>query len=376
MGALAALVALVVAAIAPTIVSAAQLSTRSVALSSSSKGATGVKYTVKFTPTQDAAAYDIFFCKESPVAGDTCTAPTGFDASGVSGSGITASTNKIEVTGDLTADTPVSAEFDGIKNPTTTDPLYARIVTYTTANVAAAGTATATSLGAFADEGGVAIGITDTTEVSAIVQESMTFCVAGNDLSQTGHANCDNTTGALPPTLKLGDQVGSDTILSTALSTGTIYTQLSTNAASGAVVSLQSSTKGCGGLVRAGADTNAHGCGIAPALTSGVDTSTGTFGVKLGTASATTGAESPIGTLQAAGTSDSSAYYNSTGYKLNYVLGDGTGVTSNYGDPIIDTNNAPVNNENMPLIFAASAGPNTPAGTYSADLSLVATAKF
>jgi hypothetical protein len=61
---------------------------------------------------------------------------------------------------------------------------------------------------------------------------------------------------------------------------------------------------------------------------------------------------------------------------MGYVSGDATGVTSTYGDPILDTAGAPVNNMGMPLTFGASAANDTAAGLYSADLSLIATGKF
>jgi hypothetical protein len=61
---------------------------------------------------------------------------------------------------------------------------------------------------------------------------------------------------------------------------------------------------------------------------------------------------------------------------MNYVSGDATGVTSTYGDPILNTAGAPANNQNMPLTFAASINNNTPAGDYSATLGLIASGTY
>ena len=89
------------------------------------------------------------------------------------------------------------------------------------------------------------------------------------------------------------------------------------------------------------------------------------FGVKTGAAVADTGNGSlAIG-----------ANYSSSAYKMNYVSGDTTGVTGVYGDEIYSTPGY-ANSLNMPLTFGASVSPKTPAGTYSADLSLIATGTF
>src|SRR5690606_2020028 len=111
------------------------------------------------------------------------------------------------------------------------------------------------------DQGVVTISITDTIAVSGAVLESMLFCVASDEIT----ANCANATSNLP-TLQLGEDVGGNTALvPTAVSTGILYTQLSTNAATGAVISLKSDAVDCGGMLRAGDEGN---CYIQPALAS------------------------------------------------------------------------------------------------------------
>ena len=103
------------------------------------------------------------------------------------------------------------------------------------------------------------------------------------------------------------------------------------------------------------------------------------FGVRLGTAAAASGALNPIGTLapyDPDGEGVGTAFYDTTNYKLNWDDNDTQGITSVIGDPLLYTAGAPATNQNMELTFAASVGTDTPAGTYSTDLSLIAVGTF
>lgn len=354
----------------PALVSAAQVTERSIELSSSSANASSVVYKVNFTPAQTAGAVVVDFCQNSPVIGESCTPPVGFDASTATVSGgptlgtlTTASDEKVMVTGTFTEDVATSITLTGVKNPTNAGTIYARIITYTNGTGAAA--YTSTTPGAHLDDGGVALSITPTIGVSGAVLESMLFCVSG----QTIGADCVGTGAAAPalapPTLKLGQDVGGVISLNSAdVYTGSINTQISTNATTGAVVSLRSSAVGCGGLINS---SNTSGCFITPALQTGITAGQAKFGVK--TAADSTDASGTIRAVPSSG-------YNATTFALNWVSGDATGVTSTYGDPILDTNSLPANNKNMALTFGASVTNQTPAGNYSADLSLIATGKF
>lgn len=365
--------ALLFATLIPALVSAAQVSLRSIELSSSSAAATGVTYKINFTSVSAAKAFVVEFCSDSPVIGQDCTAPTGFDAAAAASvtSGFTNTedidTNTIRSVGTIGATTAISVDVTGITNPSTAGALYARIVTFDGADAAAAETAaeayTSTAPGAGkVDEGGVAISITPTVGVSGAVLESMTFCVSGATIT----ADCASAAGTAP-TLQLGETVGSTKALSTtAISTGSVYTQISTNAVGGAVVRLKSSTD-CGGLKRIGATV----CDIPP-VAGAADITAGTAMVGVKTATATDTGSTPSGTFQPFGGS----VYNDTTYKLDYVAGNATGVTSTFGDPFLDTDDAPVNNKNMALTFGATISNNTPAGLYSANFSLIAVGKF
>lgn len=365
-GALFAVLASTVAsAVVPGIVAAAQVTERSIELSSSSKSALNVTYDIKFHSAQAAGALVVDFCSNSPLLGQSCTAPTGMDASSAASSGgftaVGADTtaSKVTVTGTIASDSDINVTLTGIKNATSAGTVYARLVTF--ANGTDAHDYASATPGSVVDNGSVALSITDTVSVTAAVLESLSFCVAGGTAKITD--NCgDASTHA--PVIELGEETaGVKALSSSALSTGDIYTQLSTNAVHGAVVRLKSSATNCGGLLLAGDTTN---CYIAPAQSSDFSAGTAKFGVKV---TAETDGTNPNGTFQAV------SPYNATTYAMKYV-DTSTGVTSSYGDPVMDTNSGPVNNKNMKLTFGASITNQTPAGKYSADMSLIATGTF
>ena len=357
----------------PALASAAQLTNRSIEMSTSTKGATA-NYNIQFTATTGAGSAVIDFCDNSPLLGQSCNttgALAGFSlTSATVGGGFTkdatSTATKLVVTGTISSGT-VTIPVTNVTNPSAAGSIYARIVTYSGTD---ATTYTSTAPGAHADDGSVALSITEGIAVSGDVLETLSFCVSATDPT----ANCGGTTS---PTLKLGETSGGVTALQAGtVSSGSLYTQISTNAVNGAVVRLKSNASDCGGLVRAGATSNAAGCGILPALNTDVTASGGAkFGVKTNTAAAASGATNANGVLQPFDTGGS-PYYGNSAYALRYVAGNASGVTSVYGDEFLDTNNAPVNNQNMKLDFGATISNDTPAGSYSAGLSLIATGKF
>lgn len=371
----------------PVMASAAQLTTRSVELSSSTKGATA-NYTVNFTAAADAGAVVVDFCSNSPLLGQECDAPGGLSLSAATvGGGFTkdageSTANKLVATGtiDVSTEDEISIPITGVVNPADAGTIYARIVTYVDGTAAGAydsstvyhATNNPNNPGTHIDDGSVAISITDGIAVSGDVLESLSFCVSGVAIDD----GCETSTApGSAPTLKLGEDMGNGVVaLSTEdVSSKPVYTQITTNAVGGAIVSLKSSASDCGGLVRAGAEDNEAGCGIKPALLADAfnDATTGKalFGVKTATATNGTGGEGayvPVGN------------YGNTNYLMNFTEGanPSSGVTSPYGDQFLTTSGAPAINKNMTLTFGAQAANNTPAGSYSANLSLIATGKF
>lgn len=348
---------LVFGTLIPSLVSAATVTSRSIALSSSVKGTASVTYKVVFTSPSSTKDFVLDFC-DSAALGTTCNTPSGFDASSIatatSGYSVTSNDTNTATVTLTSAGTSVDVELSGITNPTNAGVIYARITTY-------AGTSdysSATALGTVQDDGGVAINITDGFGVSGRVAETMLFCASGS-ASAIGTGCSTNVTS---PNLTLG----TNGVLSTTLSEGTIKTQISTNAANGAVVYLKSDAAGCGGLVREGTGTVASRCNITPVTGSAAAIANGTakFGLRIGNLGGTGSTTARAGS------------YDATNFFLNYVNGDASGVTGPYGDQIYTTGNAPINDGTADLTFGAAISGLTPAGNYKASMNLIATGTF
>lgn len=359
------LAATVVPAALPGLVSAATLTERSVAMTSASKGATGVSYTVSFKAAQDATgAFIVDFCTDS-VVGTACTTPAGLNVTTPTTTGsdtvsaIDANTVKVVLATPVDTDGQVTVTLGGLTNPTNAGSIYARIVSYTDGT--SAGSNDSETPGTHLDEGSVALSINDNFSVGGSVLESLVFCASAPYQAANPIGSGCTGTHLTTPNVSLG----TNGILSSTLSEGTIYSQISTNAAHGAVVNLKSSTVGCGGLMLEGA-SGAAACGITPVATTPatIADNAAKFGLKLGGLTATTG------TVAASGN------YGTSNYFMNYINGDATGVTSTYGDPIYNTDGKPVNNGSVDLTFGANISNVTPAGNYKASLSLIATGTF
>ena len=440
------LLATIAPALTPGVASAAMITGRSIELSSSTKAATNVSYELVFTPAASAGATAIQFCSNTPLAGEACNAPAGLSVTGaavvgadsVSTPTVAASMGPVVVVEDAITATETTFEITSIDNPTSAGTIYARILTYDTkANAENDYEATGDlgdndgigetgSVGAV-DNGSVALSITDSINVDAAVLESLTFCVASAAIT----ANCANASSNLP-NLTLGE--GTPKALTAAqVSKGDIFTQLSTNAASGAIVSLKSGNTACSGLALNGGATCAiaaagttgtflagaakFGVFVNPttgsnagtgtiALTSGDATVTGTNTdwvdtptVKVGDTIWTNGGRAytvlsitnntELELTATAAANESTAAYT-YGFGTYRVFGgdstysdtvdtfrlDDASVRGAYGDPILDTNGGVVNGGNIKLTFGASISNVTPAGKYSNAYSLIATGKF
>lgn len=428
------LFATAVPAVVPGLVNAAQVTTRSIQLSSSTKSATGVTYQVNFTAISGAGAFVVDFCSNTPLLGEACTTPTGFDLTADTLTTPTGGTtvadldaNTVRVTKTVSAGAE-SVEIAGITNPSAAGTVYARIVTFTNATHADGYTsANPDVVGTHIDDGGVAFSITDSIGVDAAVLESLTFCAASAAIT----ANCGNASGNAP-SLTLGE--GTPKALTASLvSTGEIFTQLSTNAVSGAVVRIKSGNTNCSGLALNGGTT----CAIAAAGTTGTfvagvakfglyvnpttgsNAGTGTIALTSGDATVTGTSTAWVDTptvkagdtiwtnggraytvlsitsnteleLTANATANESTAAYTYGFGTYRVYNGGgtysdtastyrldeTNVKSTYGDPLLDTNDSVINGGNIKLTFGASISNVTPAGKYSNAYSLIATGKF
>ncbi|MDL2363471.1 MAG: hypothetical protein QFB86_03785 [Patescibacteria group bacterium] len=381
---------------------------------------TAVKYRVSFTAANAAASMVIDFCSTNPIINDTCTAPTGMTVAA-------ATLNSAQITGNVygtnswtltntasqvkLANTGAAAgniaagqqvfELSGITNPSTVGSFYARMYSYQNntwgSYVSPTNTANtvAPASGGMVDYGGIAMSTTNTISVTARVQETLTFCVTkANPTTWTSTHDCSDSVVGLAanyPTLSLGHTVtgGTPILDPSAVDTATIYSQLSTNALNGAVINMRNSNSTCGGL---SAD-NGTTCAIpgvpgntpSPYTAGPITSGTAAFGmyVSNGVADPTGG----IGSIAATAAYHDPAHTTFPGdlwYGMdnNTVEGPGpvprtlTGnVKGTYGSTL-GYATQPIFRVNNTYILGATASLTTPAGIYTANLSMVATGTF
>ncbi|MDB5169764.1 MAG: hypothetical protein JWN82_160 [Candidatus Saccharibacteria bacterium] len=342
---------------------------------------TKVIYKVSFTTTNTASTIGgivIDFCSNSPLAGETCTAPTGlltnksttaiFNASGM-GTGAfavytsdagTANASRLILTRASPAALTSTVSFElgnatnALTNPSTTGTFFARIYTYATA-AAAQGHVTSAATG-YIDYGGIALSTVSVITITARVQENLAFCLS--NASPT--SNCG---GASTPAVTLGHGTTTQAIDSSTVDTANVYSQISTNAGSGAVVRIRNSNSSCGGLSLDGGTT----CGIPPAF-SGANTTpvaampagTAAFGLMIGTA---------------AGTTIAAPYNAVTTNYFGMDTASTNNVTTTYGSQALSCS-GPVSNVNNTWTFGATASNTTPSGVYTANIVAIATGTF
>jgi hypothetical protein len=411
--------------------SAAQLQSRGIQISDSSASGgtitsgigsgTNVNYNVSFTTSSTGATGSmvIDFCAQSPIINDTCTAPTGMSASGAtlnatatSGNvqtttdnwAVTAGISQIKIaddntgthpTHDMQASTAESFTLSGITNPSAANcspsdancTFYARIYTYTGNNYNSGSYSSSTSVGTFVDYGGIALSTTNPITISATVQEQLTFCVSSTDAgtwtpAATSQINGCSATNLAYPALTLGHGTPTLILDTTAVDTGKIWTDLSTNATHGAVIDMRSSNLSCtgsggpGGLSADGGAT----CAIPP-VGSGAS---GVLPIAAGTAAF--GMWCGAYAVSGAGTTGSLACnsnFNDTVHTASsppiyygmYTNSGAGGVVGPYGATVASAA-GPTYNDYLEYVFGATASLTTPAGIYNSDLSLIATGTF
>ncbi|MGB4967196.1 MAG: hypothetical protein WBO35_03255 [Candidatus Saccharimonadales bacterium] len=393
--------ALAVGVVVPALTShvdAAQLTSRSIKMSDSTPGATGVKYLVEFT-TGSVAAQELVleFCSDTPLIGATCQTtaghiPTLGSATAPSGTVTNPAANQLHVTGlTIGASGVFSLEFSNITNPTYTGTFFVRVLTFATGNHS--GYTGGTTTGTYVDYGGIALSTVQQVTITARVMETLTFCVSGEPIDNvTAGSDTVVRNGcvqAQTPSVDIG--TGTPRVLSaSAVDRDSAWTQLSTNATGGAIIRMKA-TNTCAnaGLSSSGgAACNIPGIdgggssdgSAAKAITAG----TAAFGLFVNNSTATTGAAGSLG-----GVVVGDVNYHS-GTPLNANIADpanlhygmdrqsGTGaqgVLTVYGDPIASST-GPVSQENNELVFAATASLTTPAGIYTGNEILIATGTF
>lgn len=388
----------------PTLVHAAttQMPNRSIEMSDSGVSGgtittgvgsgTNVDYKVTFDNPGAFQSLVVDFCGTSPLIGDTCdnsgntaafsaTSATLDASAGTINTGagwsLTASQYSLKLTGTSSiaaGGTGQSFTIHGVTNPAVLGTFFARIYTYDDSTYGGtAGTAWASPVapGTYDNYGGIALSTAQIIQITAKVQEQLTFCVSGDVDGSPGtdpliDAACDQATA---PSLTLGH--GTPQVLDNSqVDTANAYTKLSTNALHGVAVRMHNANA-CGGLSVDGGIT----CDI-PAINSGaagvsaMSAGTAAFGLFVADSTADSSPTAGIGTV-----SPTTNYSDGNASHYGMYTDAATGVSSTYGD-VIEQSLAPVSNINNALTFAATASLTTPAGIYTANMALIATGTF
>ena len=207
--------------------------TMSTSASSATSAGTDVTYTVAFTTATTGTIQGIVveFCSNSPILGDTCTAPGGFDVNEaglaftdtIAGGafaidGTTTDSNTLVLTRtDATSINSATAltltlgdagGSDGITNPNTDGTFYARIVTYVDNDDDGNGCSaaddnatcyTSTTVNDDLDSGGVALSTAARVTITAKVAERLSFCVYETSCGTPADLILGDTNGILDP---------------------------------------------------------------------------------------------------------------------------------------------------------------------------------
>lgn len=346
---------------------------RSIQMSSSNPSNAGTSYLVTWNPasTTSIAGIVVDFCSNSPIEGNSCTAPAGFNVggtgatiSGVSASlgtgwtvcnstttcpSVSAGTIIITNTTAQAQSTTTADDFTitNVVNPSAVGSFYARIFTYSTAATAEAYTSTAP--GTYVDDGGIALSTAGEIDLQATVQETLTFCV------YTG-ASCSS---ANPVSVGLGTQTGGQTVIdSSAVYTSPVNFTISTNAKNTVGVNLVGNT-----LKDASGDTIPAVGSTAAGITAG----TPDFGIYLSTLGTNMSAVAPYSNATTCG--------GGTGYCYALDTNATTGTTSTYGEEIAKMT-GPADNSLSTITYGVTASLTTPSGVYTATHQLIATGSF
>lgn len=381
---------------------AAQLTSRSLTISTAIPASSSATYTFGFTAPTATTILGAKFQACSAAIG-TCSAPTGLSfSSRVLGSptGFTGTSFAVDTTGanDCTPGASIicinrasgtdtsgakTVPFTTITNPSTTNStFFVRITTYLDDDYETAD---------ILDQGTVASAVTQTLTISARIQEVLNFCVgstAVNDATTSPGATCAAITGT---TVDLGT-LDAASVNTSPVSTGSDgnntngIAMLRTNASSGATVSYKSvqgsGSNHLGALRVSGANCNSGTVATDQCITSAGTTQTAfvagteSFGMSI--------AGVNCGSVSAYTCTFSSGTYNLQRNTEYDGLGSNTYGTDNSNgyawdetgtlDQVASSSGA-VDDESLILVFAATPNAVTPTGSYStqADFIVVAT---
>lgn len=407
------------------------LTNRQIRMSSSVTGSVSagqdVTYLIRATTpaTATLGSIGIQFCSNSPIIGDTCTAPTGFDINEATlaianQTGITdwSATAHADSTANVLVLTRTAASFtagtftfemgaggatDGVTNPTNSNTtFYARILTFLDADDDGNGCSTVDDYAGClpttavhnnsTDAGGIAMSTAAQITVTSKVQERLTFCVYtdGDNNGTLGDANFTSCTGVAGTAITLGDTNGVLADSGPFVDKNTMY-NVSTNASSGASIRVKGATLTSGGFTIDASGT-APGNGTEQASTTGDeqfgfcnyrDTGGGAAGLTPDTnydGAAGAPAGECAGTSQTAGTGStggaSTALFN---FDLTTACGSTAGnadfgennLSCRYGD-VIAAKTAGAQSTGR-VVFVGNISTTTEPGIYTSTLTFIAT---
>lgn len=350
---------------------ATQITSRSIQMNNSNQGVSGVSYKVTFTTATSYAVTAmkgivVDFCDNSPLPGDSCTLPSNFSvtaspavdnaASSPNPSGnwsvTSANSNRTVILTNATGITPASAATVTFTITTVTNPdinnhsFYARIFTYTTTSTGYT-TGGSGNEGSYTEYGGIALSTGRVINITAKVQETLSFCVYPDDNGGgAGTGTCGDD-----PSFTLGHAAGTSTIIdSSQVDTKDVKFSISTNANGGVAIRMKGDT-----LKSGSNDIDAKN--PVGAIAAGTEN----FGFYI-TPGTNISASNSYGTSSAA-------------YQL-ITTGAGAGdITTTYGGQFAALS-GPTTNSVTKITFGATASPTTPAGTYTASEQLIATGTF
>lgn len=319
-------------------VSAAQLTDRSLTLSTSAAGDTA-SHTFDFTvpTTGNVGSIEFEYCT---TASGACTTPTDLDTtaatltaqSGAASFTIENAANGVPYitrsAASVTGGTTVSYTLGTIDNPSTTNAtFYVRISTFASTDTSGSPT----------DAGVVAASTANQINVSASVDETLVFCTGTSGIT---NSSCSGATGT---------DVDLGTLTPASTGDGVSQLGVSTNASSGYAVTIAGST------LTSGANT-IDALATQTASTQGSEQ----FGLNLRSNATPAVGTNPDG----AGSAAPTANYNTVD-QFRFVSGD-TIASSASADDF----------RRFHAAYIANVAGSTPAGTYTTTMTFVATATF
>lgn len=346
--------AMLIAMLVPSFVSAAQISTRSLAISSSAPAATGVTYSFNFTVPNTVTPVKSVQIDVCDSAVNVCTntgSSNGFNASastltgqpggfGTGGVYSAASTQySFKITANATSPTAPSGvqtiSFSGVTNPTatSTNGYYLRITTFSDSAYTSQ-----------VDYGVVAAVSNNQIIVSGTMPESLVFCIG------TSGTDCTNI---------IGTSVNLGIFSPTATAVGNSVMAASTNANSGYQITLNGTTMSSGAnTIPAMGTQSANSSACAPICNSAIGTSQ--FGSNVRANTIPVVGSNVVGV----GTGTGSGGYNTID-AFRFFTGDTVASVA-----------GPTASNTYTNSYIVNVGGNQTAGLYTATLTYICTATF